>query len=106
MGTPGYLNLFCSVGDRNWALDGDVAAYNLNGAYGTAIAPSFNVNETQDVFQNQIIIAVDRVTHGASTNGELYAAQFGFVNSTRTFGGALDLSVWPFGVRGHLKYGS
>lgn len=101
IGNPGYLNLFCSVGDRNWALDGDVAAYNLNGAYGTAIAPSFNVNETQDIFSNQIIIAVDRVTHGATTNGELYAAQFGFVNfPLGAPGGALDLSVWPFGVKG------
>ena len=34
--------IYTPVGDRDFALDGDVAAYDLNGAYGSIVMPSFN----------------------------------------------------------------
>lgn len=94
-----------ALGNLNWMIDASVPAYNLNGAYGTAITPSFSDEDgTQDTVQLQVLLAVDRVTHGASTNGEIYAANFFHVFNSlgtvlvtpRTQG----LGIWPFGVKG------
>lgn len=69
-----------ALGNLNWMIDASVPAYNLNGAYGTAITPSFSQGDgTQDTAQLQVLLAVDRVTHGASTNGEIYAANYFYV---------------------------
>lgn len=72
-----------ALGNLNWMLDASVPAYNLNGAYGTAMSPSFSGQGSGEVAQNpselQVLIAVDRVTHGASTNGEIYAANYFYV---------------------------
>lgn len=108
-------NLYCCVGDRDWGLDGDVAAYNLNGAYGSMILPSFNQvirDEDGAIGGNdpnlaQIFIAVDNVTHGATTNAEIYASNFQYALNSVDFGpGGLSglaadpKGVWPFAVKG------
>ena len=94
-----------ALGNLNWMIDASVPAYNLNGAYGTALTPSFGdlKSGNQDPTQLQIMIAVDRVTHGATTNGEIYAANFFYVfdsiNSVQTLV-TQGLAIWPFGVKG------
>ena len=97
--TPTYPDLYCAVGDRDWALDSSVAAYDLEGAYGTMMTPSFNVGI--DPLLNQVLIATDRVTHGASTNGEIYALNFEWAMTAVDNALATNpLSVWPFAVKG------
>lgn len=101
--TKGIITL--ALGNLNWMLDASVPAYNLNGAYGTAISPSFSDGDSnQDVAQLQVLIAVDRVTHGATTNGEIYAANFFYVfdslNTSLVTPRSQGLGVWPFGVKG------
>ena len=97
--TPTYPDLYCAVGDRDWALDSSVAAYDLEGAYGTMMTPSFNVGI--DPLLNQVLIATDRVTHGASTNGEIYALNFEWAMTAVDSPLATNpLSVWPFAVKG------
>lgn len=102
--------LYTPVGDRDFALDGDVAAYDLNGAYGSIVMPSFNQNFNEDGTGtnppelNQVFIGVDNVTHGGSTNAEIYAANFFYVLNSVDFGPP-DLQsdpkgIWPFGVKG------
>ena len=98
-GTPAYPDLYCAVGDRDWALDSSVAAYDLEGAYGTMMTPSFNLGI--DPTLNQVLIAIDRVTHGASTNGEIYALNFQWAfTSVDNLLATNPLSVWPFAVKG------
>jgi len=99
-GQGSYTDLYVAVGDRNWATDGSVAAYDLDSAYGTALTPSFNVSATQDPLSNQVLVAVDRVTHGGSTNAEIYAANFKTVIESRSFLGSQQYCLWPFAVRG------
>jgi hypothetical protein len=93
-----------ALGNLNWMLDASVPAYNLNGAYGTAITPSFSDLKAgnQDPVQLQVMIAVDRVTHGATTNGEIYAANFSTVFDSLGIPGpnSQGLGIWPFGVKG------
>ena len=102
--------LYTPVGDRDFALDGDVAAYDLNGAYGSIVMPSFNQNFNEDGTGtnppelNQVFIGVDNVTHGGSTNAEIYAANFFYVLNSVDFGPPNLQSdpkgIWPFGVKG------
>ena len=103
--------LYTPVGDRDFALDGDVAAYDLNGAYGSIVMPSFNQDYDEEgtgTFPpelNQVFIGVDNVTHGGSTNAEIYAANFFYVLNSVDSGPPLGLQsdpkgVWPFGVKG------
>lgn len=94
-----------ALGNLNWMIDASVPAYNLNGAYGTAITPSFSAQDgTQDPATLQVLLAVDRVTHGASTNGEIYAANFFYVFDSLTTvfvtPPTQGLGIWPFGVKG------
>ncbi len=97
-----------ALGNLNWMLDASVPAYNLNGAYGTAMSPSFSGQGSGEVAQNpselQVLIAVDRVTHGASTNGEIYAANYFYVfdslNTVLVTPPTQGLGIWPFGVKG------
>lgn len=102
-GTPVITgDISVMVGDRNWQIDTSVAAYNLIGAYGTVIAPSFSSESgTQDPVQLQIMVGVDRVSHGASRNAEIYACNyFAAFNAVQLLNGSQQYGLWPFGVKG------
>jgi len=95
-----YTDLYVAVGDRNWGLDSSVAAYDLNSAYGTAMTPSFNVSASQDPLSNQVLVGIDRVTHGASTSAEIYAFNFAAGLMASAYLGDQQYCLWPFAVKG------
>ena len=95
-----YTDLYVAVGDRNWGLDSSVAAYDLNGAYGTVMTPSFNISASQDPLSNQFLVGIDRVTHGASTNAEIYAFNFATGLMASSYLGDQQYCLWPFAVKG------
>ena len=52
---------------------------------------------------NQVFIGVDNVTHGGSTNAEIYAANFFYVLNSVDFPKLLQSDpkgLWPFAVKG------
>ena len=105
--TGSYTDLYVAVGDRNFALDSSVAAYDLNGSWGTVLNPAFNTEEAAGAFpDNQMLIGIDNVSHGGSTNGEIYCFNFRY-GLVAAYSGGLpnefgneQYSVWPFAVKG------
>ena len=99
----GLNQLYTALGNKNWGLDGSLPAYNLNGAYGTVIMPTFS--ESPDPFITSVTIGIDNVTHGATTSTEIYVANWQYCL------GAFDLgapnfrptkseAIFPFAVKG------
>ena len=103
--TGAYTDLYVAVGDRNFALDSSVAAYDLNGSWGTVLTPAFNTEAAAGAFpDNQILIGIDNVSHGGTTNAEIYCFNFRYGLTAEITGagelGDQQYSVWPFAVKG------
>ena len=102
-GPMGLNQCYTSLGNKNWGLDGSLPAYNLNGAYGTVIMPTFT--ESPDPFIVNVAIGIDNVTHGATTSAEIYVANWQyclgcFDNNAPNFKPSKSETVFPFAVKG------
>ena len=99
----GFDECYTSLGNKNWGLDGSLPAYNLNGAYGTVIMPTFT--QTPDPNIVNVSIGIDNVTHGATTSAEIYVANWQyclgcFDNGAPNFKPSKSETVFPFAVKG------
>lgn len=98
-----FNKLYTALGNKNWGLDASLPAYNLNGAYGTVIMPTFS--QSPDPIITNVTVGIDNVTHGATTSAEIYVANWGYCLGAQDLGAPNNKPlksevIFPFAVKG------